>query len=97
MAKKNIKTPQIAVSVQPYIELPTDIKGELVAQTIGYDHLWYGLFACKDLDYRETAQSGASFAKINPNETQSYRILAYSKEGRLRRSILLHRFSHRAY
>lgn len=52
-----------------------------MAQTIGYDHLWYGLFACKDLDYRKTAQSGASFAKINPNEAQNYRILAYSAEG----------------
>ena len=81
MAKKNIKTPQITVPAQPYIELPTDLKGELVAHTLGYNHLWYGLFACKNLDYRETDQSGASFAKINPNEAQNYRILAYSAHG----------------
>lgn len=43
--QKNIKTPQIAVSVQSYIKLPTEMIGELVAQTIGYDQLPYLLMA----------------------------------------------------
>jgi len=51
--------------------------GELVALNVGPDSQLYAVIAQAPLDYRETAASGASFAKTIPSRSQTYRVLAF--------------------
>ena len=72
--KKTISLPRLA-DFSPLID-----SGQIVALDVGFDGGVYAVIAQRELDYRRTHPSGASFPKTVPSTPQTYRVVALNGE-----------------